>query len=106
MGPCRSDLRPPGGRLPAHPSPAALTCPAEVARRRQGVPLQGLGHLLPRSVRDSEPLAVSGTVGRCKGFAGGYSSGYDGQLELVFSFATEVTFKSKHHSALKMHLDC
>lgn len=63
MGPCRSDLRPPGGRLPAHPSPAALTCPAEVARRRQGVPLQGLGHLLPRSVRDSEPLAASGGGG-------------------------------------------
>lgn len=49
---------------------------------------------------------MSGTVGRCKGFVGGSSSGYDGQLELAFGFATEVTFKSKHHSALKMHLDC
>lgn len=39
-------LRPVGGRLPAHPAPAAVTGPAEVAQRRETLPLSGPGDLL------------------------------------------------------------
>lgn len=68
VGPCRSDLRPPGGRLPAHPSTAALTGPAEVARRRQVVPLPGLGRLLPRWVGQSESCFSERCYGQLNGW--------------------------------------
>lgn len=56
---CGFDLHPAGGRVPAHPSPSALTCPAEVAQLRGRLPLQRQEDLLQRSARERRHAGTS-----------------------------------------------